>query len=145
MSVNCGARPDVLPWFKIEAVDLVVSDPAASDPNAPVLMLYAGQPFKLTLKFKISGLWKPLFVGPGDVWTTNLYANSLGQDFFGERSWVVTAPLPPEGPDGAYAVSYTVVANALPPGIYEFGAIARLAGMGINCFCEGDHVEISPM
>ena len=85
MSVNRGARPSVLPWFNIECIDFKVTDPAASDPNAEVLMVYTNQALKMTVTIKVDGMWRPLFTGPEHSWITNFYANALGMDIVNRK------------------------------------------------------------
>lgn len=144
MALTCGARPDILPWFKLEVVDFKVTDPAAADPNAPVHMLYTHQPFKMTLTLKVTGTWKGLFTGPANLWATNFYANALGIDVLGELKWgPAAAALPAPVAADTYEVSYTVGAGIGTQGIYEFGAVTRLPGQAINGHCSEYDVEFA--
>ena len=146
MALSSGARPDILPWFKIESVDFKVTDPAAADPNAPVYMLYTHQPFKMTFTFKVTGQWKGMFTGAGHKWVANFYADAIGIDVAGELKWSpAPADLPPANPPDTYEVSYTVGAGIITQAIYEFGVIIRCPGTGITAYCEEYGVEIAEL
>ena len=141
--INKGARPDIAPYLHIEVADFKVTDPTAPDPNAPVRMLYAGKPFKITLTLGVTGYFTPVFTGKDELWATDFYADSLGVDVAGERKWHPAPAALPAISGNTYEISYTVQAGLTTPGIYEFGAITRLPKLGVNAYVEGYHVEVA--
>jgi hypothetical protein len=146
--INLGARPDVLPYVKLEAVEFKVTNPTAADPTAPVRMLFINQRFTMHFIVKLSGIWRGLFNGSDEAWETHFYADSLGVDVAGELRWdPARAPLPThiafDDDSDTYDLNYTVL-NGLPTeGLYELGAMTRLPGMLVNAFVEGYHIEIA--
>jgi hypothetical protein len=142
--INLGARPDVLPYVKLEAVEFKITDPTAADPTAPVSMLFTDQTFTMHFVIKLTGIWKSLFNGADEKWETHFYADAIGIDVEGELRWTpVPAPLPTPKPADTYDLTYTLVNGIATEGIYEFGAITRLPAMLVNAYIEGYHVEIA--
>ena len=139
--INKGARPEIAPYLEIEAVDFKVTDPAATDPNLPVRMLYANQPFKMHFTLRLTGYFVPSLVN--EKWETRFYADSLGVDVQGEVKWSPLDTQLPRLNGDIFEITHTVTAGLATPGIYEFGAVTRLPRHAINAFVEGYHLEVA--